>query len=160
MITFQQILPAMVLALQHDDFFGNRQIIPTIRYAHSGVFEFQTQPTPAIILAPGSETNPRRPVTKNGEKLLQVTAHIYTQEFWNGRGLMGDAVAQGVIPLADLLEIFFDSNLLSDKITHVNLVVNALVLGKEFPKPQDMNFIGINEARVLIEYFTINPQYV
>lgn len=155
MITATHILPAMRDAIRaHFD----ARAVPTIVIGHSGTFEFDALPRPAIVLAPLSEQNPRPPVTRNGEKLIPIVVYCYTDFFGREIGMMGDDYTLGVMPLVDALEALLDNNLLGALVTRAN------VTGKDYPLPPDMNYVaadvGLNEARLTVEYLTIDAALV
>lgn len=152
MTTATDILPDIRTALRADANFS-AAIVPTIVIGHSGTFDFNSLPRPAIVLAPLNERNPFPPVTRNGQKLIQIVAYVYTDFFGQEIGMLGDAYTVGVMPLADQLEAFLDDNLLA------GLVVQANVSGKDYPLPADMTYdaidVGMNEVRVSIVYQTL-----
>ena len=155
MITATDILPAMRDAIRaHPTLALSLSAVPTIVIGHSGTFAFDTLPRPAIVLAPLREDNPRLPVTRNGEKIIPVIVYAYTDFFGQEIGMLGDDYTLGVMPLIDTLELILDQNLLG------GTVIRANATGKEYPLPADMNYvaqdIGLNEARLAIEYFTID----
>jgi len=159
MITATDILPAMRDAIrEHPTLALTSAVVPTIVIGHSGTFDFDTLPRPAIVLAPLSERNPHPPVTRNAEKIITVIVYAYTDFFGSEFGMLGDTHTLGVMPLIDTLETILDDNLLE------GAVLRAHALSKDYPLPADMTYIaqdvGLNEARLTVEYLTINSALV
>lgn len=157
MNTATTILPAMRTAIRAATGL-DEQLVPTLVIGHSGTFDFGALPRPAIVLAPLREDNPYPPVSRNAQKKIAVNVHVYTDFFGLEVGMLGDAYALGVMPLIDTLETVLDDNLLD------GCVIAAHVVGKEYPLPADMNYvaaeIGLNEARLMVIYQTIDPALV
>lgn len=160
-ITAAHIIPAMRTALRADTYFSSLSTVPTIVCGHSGTFDEENLPKPAVVLAPESERNPYPPVTRNAQKLVRVTVHAYTQFFGAEIGMLGDSHALGVMELVDALETFFDDNTLAAYLSeYAGWIARAHVLDKIYPDPLNMNYVDLNEARLTVEYLTINPALV
>lgn len=157
LVTATDIIPAMKLAMQADAWLGVKANVPTIVCGHSGTFDADTLPKPSVVFAPETERNPYPPVSRNAQKLIRITIHAYTMYFGTETGMVGDARSVGVMPLIDILELLFDDNLLSGHMgEREGWIVRAHALDKVYPGPLDMNY-GLNEARLTVEYLTVNP---
>jgi len=156
-LTATELISAMRSAMQADAWLGLASNLPTIVVGHSGTFDADTLPKPSVVLAPAEETNPYPPVSRNAQKLIRITAHAYTMHFGAELGMIGDAYTVGVMPLIDRLESFFDDNLLAAYLgTYAGHVKRAHVLSKSYPDVLSLIYEGLNEARLTIEYLTIN----
>jgi uncharacterized ubiquitin-like protein YukD len=155
LITSADIIPEVKIALRTDRVLNGDTILgltqadcPTIVQGHSGTFEYEVLPLPAIVLAPLDEDNPRYPVTRNGEKIIQIMVHAYAENFASEEGLTD------VMTVINRAELLLDDNRLTD-----NLVARSWTKTKSYPLPPDMNYVGLNEARLLVEFLTINAAF-
>ena len=158
-ITAWELMPAMKAAIQADSWLGDIANVPTVKYGHSGVFDVETLPCPAIVLAPQDERNPYPPVSRNAQKLIRIMVHAYTEHYGEEVGLVGDDYTVGVMEIINKLEVLFDNERLSSYLAspYTNSVARSYALDKTYPDPTNTNYIGLNEARLMVEYLTINP---
>lgn len=151
MVTGIALAQAMQAAALADSWLGQKTNVYTLTRGHSGTFDAEALRGKGVVIAPDTERNPFPPVSRNAQKIIRVTVYAYAKDFQTPAGL--DAVGD----LIDRCESFFDNNLLTGFLgDYEGWLRKAHALDKLYPPPQDLNYF-LNEARLTLEYLSLNP---